>query len=57
MASPGNAEQWTLEATDPNPNDHGSPGLFTYRITAPPEVAAFYDNVTVTAAEDGKPSE
>lgn len=42
--------EWTLEQTDPNPNDHGSPGLFTYRITAT-DAFAYYDNVIVSPAE------
>lgn len=48
----GEAEpaEWTLEQTDPNPNDHGSPGLFTYRITAQ-DAFAYYDNVIVAPAE------
>ena len=36
--------EWTLEATDPNPNLNGSPGLYFYSLAD-----SFVDNVSVTA--------
>jgi hypothetical protein len=34
--------EWTIEATDPHPNRHGSPGLYNYALAT-----SFYDNVIV----------
>ncbi len=36
-------EQWTIEAEDPHPNEHGSPGLYSYALAE-----CYYDNVVVT---------
>jgi hypothetical protein len=38
-------EEWTLEAHDPNKNDHGSPGLYVYRL---PNGITYMDNVVVS---------
>ena len=38
-------DAWTIEATDPNPNLQGSPGLYVYQLDD-----AYFDNVSVTAA-------
>lgn len=37
-------KEWTLEVTDPNPNTHGSPGLYFYSLAD-----SFVDNVSVKA--------
>ena len=36
-------EEWTIEAIDPHPNTHGSPGLYTYALSP-----CFFDNVSVS---------
>jgi hypothetical protein len=41
-------EEWTLEAHDPNKNDHGSPGLYVYRL---PNGITYMDNVIVSELE------
>ena len=42
----GEAEpaEWTIEAVDPHPNDHGSPGIHCYSLAA-----TYVDNLSVTA--------
>ena len=39
-------QEWTIETTDPHPNELGSPGLYVYRLDE-----AYFDNVKVSAAE------
>ncbi len=43
--------EWTLEASDPNKNDQGSPGLYVYRL---PNGIAYVDNVIVSELDAAK---
>lgn len=42
-------ESWTLEAFDPHPNEHGSPGLYIFGLAE-----AFFDNVQVYEEKEDK---
>ncbi|MGC1274698.1 MAG: PQQ-binding-like beta-propeller repeat protein [Planctomycetaceae bacterium] len=49
----GEPAEWTIETTDPHPIDHGSPGLYVYRLR---NATAYFDNVIVSAPEESAAS-